>query len=467
VTNTSPKSIAAQMYYPLGFAESISAQACVLARTIGLHQVHSAHEGVSSEEAQERLKVFTSLYLRDKSFSTSRGSIGWLPSFDCSLPSELGESGLADSTFAVRIDLARLQDEIYRLFHSADSSRRSSAKYKSDLLRIEQGLGHWANANEVFSSPIASSRDVDLQLEFLAVRICVFRKSPEPSHMRQALSDSRASCLLVVISYGKHEPSMIEQLDDLLSSKSPSESPGTRTSGRSSKRGKTSSSESTKQNTSEFDPSRLHSLLDSFSVPAFCLLATNLIWPSSAYDESKAEEDLDLLQRTCASYKELDARTQANNHTRKVGRAFKSLLEVVNLIKTSQQLSSPHNGMEQSNNAYNAPSTSNPFGEQYRLSEFANLPSPPASSIPPYLGKLSQTRTPPQQCQAARVLVFHLDCLPPWIHKIDLMIHSGKTSFFLIRSSRSCDHQAQIANIRVSQTCPWIAFPIPGSFPNF
>ncbi len=85
----------------------------------------------------------------------------------------------------------------------------------------------------------------------------------------------------------------------------------------------------------------------------------------------------------------------------------------------------------------------------------------------PYLGKLSQTRTPPQQCQAARVLVFHLDCLPPWIHKINLMIHSGKTSFFLIRSSRSCDHQAQIANIRVSQTCPWIAFPIPGSFPNF
>lgn len=180
-----------------------------------------------------------------------------------------------------------------------------------------------------------------------------------------------------------HEPSMIEQLDDLLSSKSPSESPGTRTSGRSSKRGKTSSSESTKQNTSEIDPSRLHSLLDSFSVPAFCLLATNVIWPSSAYDESKAEEDLNLLQRTCASYKELDARTQANNHTRKVGRAFKSLLEVVNLIKTSQQLSSPHNGMEQSNNAYNAPSTSNPFGEQYRLSEFGNLPSPPASSIPP------------------------------------------------------------------------------------
>ena len=366
---------------------------------MGLHQARSAPEGVSSEEAQERLKVFSSLYLRDKSFSISRGSICWLPSFDCSLSSELGESGPANSKFAVRIQLARLQDESYRLFHSADSPRRSSAKYKSALLRIEQGLEHWANANEVFSSPYASTRDVDLQLEFLAARICVFRKSPEPSHVSRAISDSRASCLWVVISYGKHEPSMIEQLDDLLPSKSPSKSLGRSNSGRSSKSGKASSSESAKQNTSESVSSRFHSLLDTFSVPAFFLLATNVIWPSSPYDESKTEEDLNLLQRTCACYKEFDARTQANNHTRKVGRAFESLLEVVNLIKAPHQLQSPHHGMQQRNNVHDTPSTSNPFGEQPRLSEFSNLPSPSASSIPPvswesFSNKNTSTTTP-------------------------------------------------------------------------
>lgn len=399
MTKTSPKSIAAQKYYPLGFAESIFAQACVLARTMGLHQARSAPAGVSSEEAQERVKVFRSLYLRDKSFSILRGSISWLPSFDCSLSSELGERGPAESKFAIRIQLARLEDESYRLFHSADSPKPSSAKYKSDLLRIEQGLEHWANANEVFSSPYASTRDVDLQLEFLAARICVLRKSPEPSHVRRALSDSRASCLWVVISCGKHEPSMIEQLDVLLLTKSPSKSLGRRTSGRSSKSGKASSSESAKRNTSDSVPSQFHSLLDTFSVPAFFLLATNVICPSSAYDESKAEEDFDLLQRTCACYKELDARTQANNHTRKVGRAFESLLEVVNLVKTSQQLQSPHCGMQQSNNAHDTPSTSNPFGEQHRLSEFSNLPSPSVSSKPPiswesFSNKNTSTATP-------------------------------------------------------------------------
>lgn len=399
VTNTSPKSIAAQVYYPLDFAESIFAQPCVLARTMGLNQARSAPEGVSSEEAQEHLKVFNSLYLRDKSLSILRGSICWLPSFDCSISSELGESGPAGSRFAVRIELARLQDESYRLFQSADSSRRSSAKYKSALLHIEQGLEHWAYANELFGSPYASTREVDLQLEFLAVRICVFRQSPEPSHVRRVLSDSRASCLLVVISYGKHEPSMIERLDDLLLSESPSKSPGTRTSGRSSESGEASSSKSTERNTSESFPSRFHSLLDSFSVPAFFLLAKNVIWPSSASDESKAEEDLNLLQRTCACYEELDARTQANNHTRKVGRAFESLLEVVSLIKTSQQPQQPHSGMQQSNNAHNTPGTNNPFGEQRRRSESSNLPSPSASTIPPiswesFSNRNTSTRTP-------------------------------------------------------------------------
>lgn len=383
VANSSPQSIAAQMYYPSGFADSIFAQACVLARTMGLHQARSVPEGSTSEEAQERLKVFTSLYLRDKSYSILRGSICWLPSFDCSLSSELGESGLTDCSFAVRIQLARLQDEGYRLVHSADSSRRSSAKYKSALLRIEQGLGHWASANELFSSQYEVNRNVDLQLEFLAARICVFRKSPEPNHVQQALSDSRASCLLIAISYGNHEPSMIEQLDELLLSKTPSKSLGRRTSGRSSRSGKVSSSDPARLNTIESVPSRPHSLLDSFSVPAFFLLATNVIWPSSAYNESKAEEDLDLLHRICGCYKEFNARTQANNHTRKVGRAFECVLEVINLIKTPEKLLPPHSGAQPSNNVHNTTSMSSPFGEQHQLSEPISIPSPSASSIPP------------------------------------------------------------------------------------
>ena len=365
------------MYYPMGFAESIFAQACVLARTMGLHQGHSAPDGVSPEEAQERFKVFRSLYLRDKSVSVSRGSICWLPSFDCSLSSKLGDDSPANSKFANRIQLARFQDESYRLFHSADARSQSSAKYKGALIRFEQGLEHWAYANEILGSPYSETRDVDLQLEFLAARISVFRRSPEVKHVRQALNDSRASCLWLIISYGKSTPSMIEKLNALLLSKSPSKSLGRNTSERPSKASSSSSSsESMMGNPGDPFPLRSHSLLETFPIPGFFLLASNVIRPSSAYDESQADEDLDLLQRTCACYQEFGARTQAHNHTRKVGRAFEKILEVITLTK----LQPSGIGIQKTQGT---PILSHSSSEQLRIPASGNLSSPSISSIPP------------------------------------------------------------------------------------
>ena len=380
MTNTAVQSIAAQIYYPLGFAESIFAQACLLARTMGLHQVHSLTDDVSAEEAQERFKVLRSLYLRDKSLLISRGSNCWLPSFDCGLSSELDESSPTDSKFAAWIQLAGLQDKIYRLLHS---QRRSSAQYKRTLLHLEQDLDHWANANEAFSSSYAGIHDVRLQLEFLAARICILRKSHEPGHVRRALSDSRASCLLVVISYGKHEPSMIGQLDDLLLSQTSAKILGRGTSGRSSTSGNASLPESTRQDTSEYAPLRFHNLLETFPIPAFFLLAMNTIRPSSVYDEFKTKDDLNLLKRTCACFKELDARVQANNHTRRVGQAFASFLQVIDLMKTSGQFQLSRFDIQQSTDAHDEPSGVFPFGEQHRHSDFRNPPSRSASLMPP------------------------------------------------------------------------------------
>ena len=369
------------MYYPSGLAESVFAQACVLAKMMGLHQARSVPEGVSMNEAQERFKVFRSLYLRDKSFSISRGSICWLPSFDCSLSSELGEGGPTDLKFAVRIQLARLKDEGYRLFHSADSPRPSSAGYRSTLLNLEQSLEHWACANEIFISPWAGTGDVDLQLEFLAARICILRKSNEPDHVRRSLADSRASCLLVLISHGKYEPSMIEQLNALLLPKSPSEPLVDKTSGKPSKSSKPFSPDSAEFETSNNFSPRSRDVFETFSVSAFFLLAINMIGPSSAYDESNSEEDLILLKSICACFKEHVAKTQVNNHTRKIGRAFESLLEVVNLTRNSQHTPSSQCGVQQSNDFQGTSNTSNALGVQYRLSEFSDLPNSSASSI--------------------------------------------------------------------------------------
>lgn len=351
---------------------------------MGLHQTHAASVGVSPEEAQGRFKVFRSLYLRDKSFSISRGSTCWLPSFDCSLSSELGQNAFTDSSYAARSQLAALQEEIYRLFHSAESQRQSLVKRKRALSRIEQSLEVWANAHDIFSSLSTGARNVDLQLEFLAARISAFRGSSESSYIRRALNDARASCLLLLISYGKHDQSIVKWLEILPLSNSPSKSLGNAASPQPSK-SKNSNTDSlsnnARENTSESVSLRFQTL-DTFSVPGFFLLVKNVIWPVSGNDESQAEEDINLLQKVCACYKELDARLQANNYTRKVSRAFERLLEVVNLFKNSQQLPTPPHGTHQSSNTHSPPSTPNIFGRPQGLSDFADLSVPSVNPVP-------------------------------------------------------------------------------------
>ena len=362
---------------------------------MGLHQAHSTPEDANREEAQERFKVFRSLYLRDKSLASSRGSTCWLPSWDCSLGLESHEISSSDDGYAARIQLAKLEDESCRLLHSAGSPRLSLPDYKNAILRIYQGLCSWANESDVLGLPQASPRDVGLQLEFLGARICVLRKSSEPEHVKQVLKDSRASCLLVIIAYGKHEPSMVNQLDELLSTKKCSKTSRKKASVRGGKASKASLADRSRVATSDPLSLRSYSLLDTFSVSAFFLLAKNVIWPSSTADDSAAE-DLILLQRTCACYKNHDDRTQANNHTRKIGRSFSNLLNVINLIREPKVFQIPQFEGQQDMNSVHDSNLSHSFPDQHNVSGFGNFSSPSGSSIQPMQWENSMGKSTPK-----------------------------------------------------------------------
>lgn len=236
------------------------------AKTMGLYQTYAVRDGVSPAEAQERFNVFRSLYVQDKSFSISRGSICWLPSFDCSLSSELGQSASTGSNWAAQIQLARLQEEVYRIVHSAGLQKQYSAKHRGALLRIEQSLEQWANTHDVFASPSTDASNVDLQLEFLATRISAFSGSSDPSHVRRTLNDSRASCALLLSSYGKNVETTAGQLDAYLASKSPCEALRRNPSARSSKNRDITSSHGAREYTSE--PVPLQSTLSLMRSPS-------------------------------------------------------------------------------------------------------------------------------------------------------------------------------------------------------
>ncbi|KKA23239.1 transcription factor Cys6 [Rasamsonia emersonii CBS 393.64] len=355
--------------------QALALLACVLVRTIGLHQMHAASNGVSQEEAEERFKVLRSLYLLDKSCAISRGSICWLPSFDCGISSVLSQPAFSDPTYAARMELAMLQEEIYRLFHSAESQKQSVAEHKIALARVDQRLERWANAHDIYSSSHLVGQDIDLKLDYFAARITAFHGSPDPGHLRRALNDARASCLLLLTSLDEHNPAMVEWLEGLLLSMHSLKFVDRKLGQQQDKNTQDHADFAAAKNEKAHEPgpSHFHRLLSSFPVPAFFLMAKNIVGSISGDNQAQAEGDLNLLQMVCACFKGLDSRIPADNYTRRVGRAFERLLEIIHLIINPQTSSLE---TQDSFHSQGTPSTQSLVAGVPNLTDFGDLTSP-------------------------------------------------------------------------------------------
>lgn len=85
-------------------SELLFAQACTLARAMELHAPQTAWSEPRSEERQERWKVCRSLYIRDKAFAVTRGSVSWMP--DANINQLPGITNDQDTAFSCRTLLA-------------------------------------------------------------------------------------------------------------------------------------------------------------------------------------------------------------------------------------------------------------------------------------------------------------------------------------------------------------------------
>ncbi|KAH7150526.1 hypothetical protein B0J13DRAFT_606162 [Dactylonectria estremocensis] len=207
----------AEQYSPPGFAEVVFAQACLLARTMGLHQPRASSMGLATEEILEKQKVFRSLYIRDKSFAICRGSLSWLPTFDSSIAAPSNQASREETKYSPRVELARIQDEIYRHFHAAEAPSLSASKQAHLLSMLEQKLDHWAATHQVVKKATSSIERANLTLSFFATRLCICRSSDEPRLARLALKDAKASCVLFLVATTSHpDPQLVETLDHLL-----------------------------------------------------------------------------------------------------------------------------------------------------------------------------------------------------------------------------------------------------------
>ncbi|RFU32207.1 hypothetical protein B7463_g4120, partial [Scytalidium lignicola] len=325
--------VVAQKYLPPSFTEVLVAQACLLAKRMGLHQRCVTGE-VTPVEKEERIKVFRLLYLKDKSLSLSLGITCWLPSFDCDMSTFFEKVPSTKPDISYRVELGRIQEDIYRIIYSPQSHRQSTSRRKIALSRIEKSLNHWLEAFAGSDSSL-HTLPVETQLGFYSSRIFALRTSSDPRHKEQVVRDARIVCRLAVIADfpddldGIHVEDGRVNVASCLTSVSQSEN------------GSTVIGPRVVPAAIRYQP-KLHirTVVEDFPLPAFFVLLRNIIWP--ILEDQRG--DFQLLQAVSTLFENHDQKTQANNNTRRVLKAFQSLLAVTRVLRPelyTQQHQSP------------------------------------------------------------------------------------------------------------------------------
>lgn len=312
---------------------------------MGLHQSRVIREASCPEEAEERFKVIRSLYIRDKSLLLSRGSVCWLPTFDCTLDPTVIQRSATESSYSVRIQLAALQEEVYRLLHSAESYKQRNSERGAALARLDKQMSKWAEAHGIFAS-VLPIRDTDLKLQFFAARINAFRESLEDNHVCQVLNDARASCLLLLMTCAKFDQSMVTRYKSLPLSRNQPKYSGHVTDIQKNKieNSNNEAAANLESASRKAFSENHHSLLESFSPFAFLALVKTTLAAVSNVHSAQEEDDINLLEGVCACYQELDSRYQGESYVQKVGRIFCDLLQITRLMRAHKQTQTPTTG---------------------------------------------------------------------------------------------------------------------------
>ncbi|KAF2827804.1 hypothetical protein CC86DRAFT_347591 [Ophiobolus disseminans] len=313
-------SVAAERFDPPGWGESLFSYACLLAKTMGLQHANIPPQDASLGDQTESAKVLQSLFTRDKTLGTTRGSVSWLSKYDCFIANGTNQQAL----YSDRMQLSCIQDDIHRMIQ--DQSRRrsiSSRKQQAALQVIEEQLNAFASASGIFNTPHAfSKRRATMALEFLSTRILAFQQGSEARHAEKMRSDARASCLLLLIADGDQDEKIHKTFRTLVC---PTSQAYPRDKGDAS---------------IEVQAVPFTSIFDTFSVPAFFILLEGLLRPSNGESTVQDDADLELLIKVSASYKRCIGRIQANSYHGKVGWMFEKLLGMISHLQQAEHPSS-------------------------------------------------------------------------------------------------------------------------------
>ncbi|KAF3385885.1 hypothetical protein DPV78_012587 [Talaromyces pinophilus] len=197
-----------------GISEVLLGHACALAKRMGLHLRLKSHGDGTPADCEERLKVFRSLSLREKSLCISHSADDWLPSAHCSMYLDLGKQMSVTKMSAMRLHLALLQEEITTILNSTRYPD-SNPQGKATIKRLEQAFEDWLNEYAELNNP-DSTVSIDLTMDLYACRLAALQHSSDPKHKSKLLSDARASCRLLCTKMKLLEKNAINDIQALV-----------------------------------------------------------------------------------------------------------------------------------------------------------------------------------------------------------------------------------------------------------
>ncbi|RDW72756.1 fungal specific transcription factor domain-containing protein [Aspergillus mulundensis] len=309
-------SIAAEQSDPPELAESIFAQACMLARMMSMRQRHLPSHDDNDIETVELEKARRSLYIRDRGLCITRGTVSWLPPHACDFIKRLSVEVDPEKPYHIRVRLAMIQDEVYLLNQAAytdtPSSRRSLGV---SIESIQRQLAEFATTFAIFdlSSPSKLNHNVGIGLEFLATRILALRLSRQQGHLEQVRLDARASCLLLLIANGARAEQIIPRFHLLTSS--------------------VLSSSTASPVNHETATRFMCRAMDAFSIPSYFFLSQDVISDLIGdYRASSSNEDLQLLRQVSECCTRFVSSTESNSYHRKVAGVLHHVLDIAKFI---------------------------------------------------------------------------------------------------------------------------------------
>ncbi|RKK76111.1 hypothetical protein BFJ69_g7217 [Fusarium oxysporum] len=228
-------SYVAEQYSTTSLAELVFAQACLLARTMGLHQINASSDDLPPEDILERHKVFRSLYIRDKNITIFRGSTAWLPGYDSGIPPSFDEAETGTPDLLARLELAKLQDEVYQAFHAAGAPNLHPSRHYQVLAQLQQRLEQWSSTHSIMQKALTSTETFSLMLSFFATRICL-SKDNDDMRSTQPFKDAKACCLVFLLATAaKPDLRLSETLKEVLGQHKSLDQPSPRKTKRSSR----------------------------------------------------------------------------------------------------------------------------------------------------------------------------------------------------------------------------------------